>query len=85
MQTPDTSSYMILGYAFVDALYQTVMTLTTVGYGEVHEPTPALEAAQARPQAPPAPQAPGRPLLVAAAIMGALALVGAGLVWLLSG
>ncbi|HRW17967.1 MAG TPA: NAD-binding protein [Dermatophilaceae bacterium] len=31
--------YMILGYAFVDALYQTVMTLTTVGYGEVHEPS----------------------------------------------
>lgn len=53
--------------------------------GTVFLPASALEAAQARPQAPPAPQAPGRPLLVAAAIMGALALVGAGLVWLLSG
>jgi voltage-gated potassium channel len=35
--------YMILGYTFLDALYQTCMTMTTVGYGEVHEPTTAMK------------------------------------------
>lgn len=35
--------YLLLGYGVIDALYQTVMTLTTVGYGEVHTPTPALK------------------------------------------
>lgn len=33
-----TAGYMVLeGYSPLDALYMTVITLTTVGYGEVHE------------------------------------------------
>jgi voltage-gated potassium channel len=31
------AGYMMLDYAFVEALYQTAITLTTVGYREVHE------------------------------------------------
>ena len=31
-----TVGYMILGFGFVDALYQTVTTITTVGFREVH-------------------------------------------------
>ena len=35
------SGYMILsGYSFVDALYMTVITITTVGFGEVKPFTP---------------------------------------------
>jgi voltage-gated potassium channel len=36
--------YMILGYNLLDAIYQAVMTLTTVGYGEVLEATPVRKA-----------------------------------------
>ena len=35
--------YMFLGYTFLDALYQTCMTMTTVGYGEVHPPTTGMK------------------------------------------
>jgi voltage-gated potassium channel len=31
-----TVGYVILGFGFVDALYQTVTTITTVGFREVH-------------------------------------------------
>ena len=31
---------LIEGWSFVDALYMTVITLSTVGYGEIHELTP---------------------------------------------
>ncbi|MEI2827966.1 MAG: NAD-binding protein [Dermatophilaceae bacterium] len=37
------AGYMLLGYTFLDALYQTCMTMTTVGYGEVHPPTTAMK------------------------------------------
>ncbi len=36
--------YMVLGYSLLDAMYQAVMTLTTVGYGEVLDPTPVRKA-----------------------------------------
>ena len=31
-----TVGYVILGFGFVDALYQTITTITTVGFREVH-------------------------------------------------
>lgn len=31
-----TAGYMLLGFGFLDALYQTVTTITTVGFREVH-------------------------------------------------
>jgi voltage-gated potassium channel len=31
-----TVGYVILGFGFVDAVYQTVTTVTTVGFREVH-------------------------------------------------
>ena len=31
-----TVGYVILGFGFVEALYQTVTTITTVGFREVH-------------------------------------------------
>ena len=31
-----TAGYVILGFGFVDALYQTITTITTVGFREVH-------------------------------------------------
>ena len=31
-----TVGYVILGFGFVDALYQTVTTISTVGFREVH-------------------------------------------------
>ena len=36
--------YLTLGYTPLDAMYQSVMTLTTVGYGEPMEPTPVRKA-----------------------------------------
>ncbi|WP_280370587.1 potassium channel family protein, partial [Nocardia wallacei] len=36
-----TAGYVILGFGFLDALYQTVTTITTVGFREVHPLTPA--------------------------------------------
>ena len=39
--TIGTTGYIILsGYSFIDALYQTVITITTVGFGEVKPFTP---------------------------------------------
>ena len=39
--TIGTTGYVILsGYSFIDALYQTVITITTVGFGEVKPFTP---------------------------------------------
>ena len=39
-----TTGYMVIeGWNFRDSLFMTVITLTTVGYGEVHELTPAGE------------------------------------------
>ncbi len=35
--------YMLLGLTFLEALYQTVFTVATVGYTEVYERTPAAE------------------------------------------
>ena len=35
-----TVGYVILGFGFLDALYQTVATVTTVGFREVHPLTP---------------------------------------------
>ncbi|MEV6426383.1 potassium channel protein [Nocardia sp. NPDC051463] len=35
-----TVGYVILGFGFLDALYQTVTTITTVGFREVHPLTP---------------------------------------------
>jgi voltage-gated potassium channel len=35
-----TVGYVILGFGFLDALYQTVTTVTTVGFREVHPLTP---------------------------------------------
>ncbi|HEY1972741.1 MAG TPA: potassium channel protein [Pseudonocardia sp.] len=32
-----TAGYMIYGYGLLDALFQTVITVTTVGYGEIHQ------------------------------------------------
>ena len=32
-----TAGFMGLGFSFVDALFQTVVTVTTVGFGEVHK------------------------------------------------
>lgn len=37
-----TVGYMVLGLTLVEALYQTVFTVATVGYTEVYERTPAL-------------------------------------------
>lgn len=36
-----TAGYVILGFGLLDALYQTVTTITTVGFREVHPLTPA--------------------------------------------
>jgi voltage-gated potassium channel len=36
-----TIGYVILGFGFLDALYQTVTTVTTVGFREVNEFTAA--------------------------------------------
>lgn len=36
-----TLGYVLLGFGFLDALYQTVTTITTVGFREVHPLTPA--------------------------------------------
>ncbi|WP_280450180.1 potassium channel family protein [Nocardia brasiliensis] len=36
-----TAGYLILGFGFLDALYQTVTTITTVGFREVQPLTPA--------------------------------------------
>lgn len=35
-----TGGYLVLGFGFVDALYQTVTTITTVGFREVHPLSP---------------------------------------------
>ncbi len=35
-----TLGYLLLGFGFLDALYQTVTTITTVGFREVHPLTP---------------------------------------------
>lgn len=35
-----TAGYVLLGFGFVDALYQTVTTITTVGFREVHPLSP---------------------------------------------
>ncbi|MEV6769438.1 potassium channel protein [Nocardia sp. NPDC051030] len=35
-----TTGYVILGFALIDALYQTVTTITTVGFREVHPLSP---------------------------------------------
>lgn len=37
-----TVGYMVLGLTFVEAIYQTIFTVATVGYTEVYERTPAL-------------------------------------------
>lgn len=34
-----TAGYVVLGFGLLDALYQTVTTITTVGFREVHPPT----------------------------------------------
>ncbi|MDP1793444.1 MAG: potassium channel protein [Acidimicrobiales bacterium] len=36
-----TAAYMVLGLSFIDALYQTVTTISTVGFREIGEPTTA--------------------------------------------
>ncbi|UFS97971.1 potassium channel family protein [Nocardia huaxiensis] len=36
-----TAGYMVLGFGFLDAMYQTVTTITTVGFREVQPLTPA--------------------------------------------
>lgn len=38
-----TVGYMILGLTVIEALYQTVFTVATVGYSELYERTPAAE------------------------------------------
>ncbi|GAA1771971.1 potassium channel protein [Nostocoides vanveenii] len=38
-----TVGYMLLGLSFIEALYQTVFTVATVGYSEVYERTAAAE------------------------------------------
>jgi voltage-gated potassium channel len=39
-----TVGYMGFGFGFLDALFQTVITVSTVGFGEVHRFTPGEEA-----------------------------------------
>lgn len=44
INTFGTTGYMIIeGWNFRDSLFMTMTTLTTVGYGEVHDLTPAGE------------------------------------------
>lgn len=38
--TIGTFGYMLLGFSLLDAIYQTVITVTTVGYREIHDLSP---------------------------------------------